>query len=391
MSTPSPSFSTEDLMVDRSLADIASSFRFLLDLTPVDLSEARVRFLTDGRTPQFSYRELEDEPELAARRLAAIPVDDVTDPSLAPMMRAKRRELDLQLEMLTCRGSSDFLGLSIELFGTVGRHLLTEAEEILDTVDAVPATGPWLDAPEIVRRAEVELDLYRLRAPDLDVKVEMREGTAGLMVSNGDLLVPPDARISAERLPALLHHEIGTHVLTHVNGVHQPLRVLASGLAHHDETQEGLAVLAEHLVGGLTGARLRQLAARVVAVHAMVEGAEFADVHGQLLGRGVPANQAFTATARVFRSGGLTKDAIYLRGLRDLVDHLGSTAGSLDVLWMGKMPLDAVPLIADLHARGLLSEPLVVPRYLEDPVARTRLADIHQVSALAELIEEHAP
>ena len=38
---------------------------------------------------------------------------------------------------------------------------------------------------------------------------------------------------------------------------------------------------------------------------------------------------------RVFRSGGMTKDAIYLRGLVELLEHLGA-GGSLDPLWLGK-------------------------------------------------------
>ena len=154
--------------------------------------------------------------------------------------------------------------------------------------------------------------------------------------------------------------------MTHVNGAHQPLHVLASGLAGHDETQEGLAVLAEHLVGGLTPARLRQLAARVVAVHLMVDGVSFEDVHATLVGHGIPALQAFTTAVRVFRAGGLTKDAVYLRGLLELIDHL-STGGDLDTLLLGKMPLTAVPLVGDLHRRGLLQDALLRPRYLDDP------------------------
>ena len=138
------------------------------------------------------------------------------------------------------------------------------------------------------------------------------------MVSNGDVLIAPTARISAARAEALLQHEIGTHVVTYVNGAHQPLRVLASGLAGTEETQEGLAVFAEYLVGGLTANRLRQLAARVVAVHQMLDGAEFAEVHAGLVDVGVPKEQSFTITMRVFRSGGLTKDAVYLRGLHEL-------------------------------------------------------------------------
>ena len=389
MTEPARCFATEDLVVDRALAELAESFRFLLDLTPLNIEEARREFASGAREPDFVYRDLEDPPELAAARLAAIPVDSVQDPILATLFAAKRREISLQLDMLTCRNTSDLLPLSVELYGTVGDALLAEAESILRHVAPERSAGPWIGSDEIVRRADVELAWYREQLPDLEAKIETRPGTAGLMVSNGDLLVSPTSRISEERIGALLHHEIGTHIVTHVNGAHQPLHVLASGLAGHDETQEGLAVLAECIVGGLTSGRLRQLAARVVAVHAMVEGASFHDVHARLAATGVGAEQAFTITVRVFRSGGLTKDAIYLRGLHDIVEHL-RRGGSLDPLWLGKMPLSQMPLVDQLHAQGFLIDPVLTPRYLEDPAAGTRLTDIRSVGSLTDLIGSSA-
>lgn len=378
--------SADDLAVDRALADIAGGFRFLLDLTPVDLVAARERFHRDGCEPAFRYRDLEDDPGLSLRRLDAVPLDAVDDPALASLLLAKARELRLQLEMLGCRGTPAFRALSVELYGAVSPALLAEAEAILEAVRVpAPDGGPWLDAPQIVAAAQVELDRYRAVAPDIEVHVEVRDGSSGLMVSNGDLLVAPTSRTSVARIEALLHHEIGVHVVTHVNGAHQPLHVLASGLAGHDETQEGLAVLAEHLVGGLTAGRLRQLAARVVAVHQMLEGASFAEVHRSLVEAAVPRNQAFTIAMRVFRSGGLAKDAVYLRGLRELVDHLAA-GRDLETLWLGKMPLAAVPLVADLRERGVLVDPLLRPRFLDDPQAADRLAAIPQASSLAALI-----
>ncbi|HEX2382095.1 MAG TPA: tyrosine/phenylalanine carboxypeptidase domain-containing protein [Acidimicrobiales bacterium] len=377
--------STDDLAVDRELADLAGGFRFLLDLTPVDLPGARASFEATGRVPRFRYRDLEDDPALAAKRLAAVPVDQVTDPILASLLLAKHRELRLQLEMLECRGSKGFLALSIELYGAVGAELLAEAEDILEQVpEPGPEEGPWLDAAAVAKAAQAELDRYRAFAPNLESHVEVREGSTGVMVSNGDVLVAPTCRVPVGRLEAVLHHEVGTHVVTHVNGAAQPLHVLASGLAGHDETQEGLAVLAEHLVDGLTARRLRQLAGRVVAVHSMVEQVPFEEVHATLVARGIGDHQAFSTTVRVFRSGGLTKDAVYLRGLRELVDHL-SRGADLEVLWLGKMPLSAAPLVADLHARGELRDPLLQPRYLEDPGAQDRLAAMHQVASLAQL------
>ena len=71
--TAEPTLSADDLAVDRELADIAGGFRFLLDLTPVDLVEARrPRSSTTGAPPAFEYRPLEDDPAVAAKRLAEV-------------------------------------------------------------------------------------------------------------------------------------------------------------------------------------------------------------------------------------------------------------------------------------------------------------------------------
>ena len=117
----------------------------------------------------------------------------------------------------------------------------------------------------------------------------------------------------------------------------------------------------------------------------MVEGVPFSDVHATLVRHGIPHVQAFTVTVRVFRSGGLTKDAVYLRGLLELVDHLAA-GGDLDMLLLGKMPLTATPLVADLHERGVLKDPLLRPRYLDDPGAQDRLARLADVQSPVELI-----
>jgi uncharacterized protein (TIGR02421 family) len=374
-----------DLEVDRALADIATSFRFLFDVTPVDLVQARDEFWSTGRAPTFEYRPLGDDPALTTARLRDVPLETVEDPTVAHLMQAKHRELELLLEMLSCRDSPEFLALSIELYGAVAPGLLHEAEAILATVPvSSPERGEWLDAHALLQLAQAELDRYRAFAPDIESHVEIRMGSTGLMVSNGDVLIAPSARVSATRVDALLHHEVGTHVVTFVNGSHQPLRILASGLAGHEETQEGLAVFGEYLAGGLTTRRLRQLAARVVAVHEMLGGADFPAVYQGLVHTGVSAAQAFTITMRVFRSGGLTKDAVYLRGLHELVRHLAA-GGSLDALWLGKMPLSAIPLVEELRARGVLTDPLLRPRYLDDAEASARLQRIHEVDSLVSL------
>jgi uncharacterized protein (TIGR02421 family) len=365
-----------DLAIDRELTDTASSIRFLLDVTPVNLVETRRRFLSDGSTPEFVYGPLTDDPAVIETRLAAVAVDSVEDSALARIMTSKRRELELQLQMLRCRGSEQFRELSLQLYGPVSPAVLDEAEALLAEVPP-PAreSGDRVDATTFAGFAEAELDLYRSVHADLAARVEVRDDSSGVMVSNGNLLIAPTAVVPSHRVHALLQHEIGTHIVTHVNGSGQPLRLLGAGLAGYDETQEGLAVLAEYLAGGLTARRLRQLAARVVAVHQMCTGESFPTVHRNLVDGGVSWREAFTIAMRVFRSGGLTKDAVYLRGLRDVVAYVGA-GGDLGVLWLGKMALSDVPLVVALRDRGVLVDPILVPRYLADPLAQQRLARI---------------
>jgi uncharacterized protein (TIGR02421 family) len=380
--------SPRDLAIDHELAQVSQSYRFLLDITPVDVEDQRVEFLRGAITePAFSYRPLEDDPDVMDAMLAAVDVGDVEDATLGHLLRAKHRELALQLDMLRARDTADFLPLSIELYGTVSPALLARAEAILDQIE-VPARSrdDHVDAARFAELAEVELAHYRAIDADIGVHVEIRPDATGVMVSGCDLIVGQTTDVYSHRVHALLQHEVGTHLVTYVNGTYQPIRVMAAGLAGYEETQEGLAVLAEYLVGGLSAFRLRQLAARVVAVHGTVAGRSFAEVHHDLVDAGFSASSAFTTTMRVFRSGGLTKDAVYLRGLVDLLGHLGE-GGDLDLLWLGKVSLDTLPLVAELFERGVLVEPKLLPRYLHDPAATVRLGRAATLTDVVDLIE----
>jgi uncharacterized protein (TIGR02421 family) len=380
-----------DLAVDHELADIALGFDFLLDVTPVNDTAVRKAFLSGtAEAPTFTYRDLGDELTIARARLGAVDVGSVRDDAVAHLMQAKVRELDLQLEMLDARGTPSFRTLSVELYGTADAMLVQQAEQILADVHApAPAHAKErrLEPDAFAERAEAELDHYRVEYPDLSVYVEVRDDCTEVMVANGVLLVPSSASVPEPRAEALLQHEIGTHALTYANGSAQPLRLLAAGLAGYEGTQEGLALIAEHLVGGFGARRLRQIASRVIAVHLMLEGATFRAVFESLRATGIAAVPAYATTMRAFRSGGLTKDAVYLRGLCDLLAHLAN-GGSLDTLWLGKMPLVAVPLVRSLVERGALCEARVLPRYLGEPKAAARLHDLASGQRPVDLIED---
>lgn len=376
-----------DQAIDHELAQLSQSFRFLLDITPVDADEKKADFLAGADpAPEFTYRELETDPEVARTMLSDIDLAAVEDPTLAHLLRAKHREMELQLDMLEARGTDDFLQLSIELYGGVSPALRTQAEEVLAAITATePAQDP-LDADEFLALAQAEIAHYRDIDPDVEMHAEIRPDVTGVMVSGNTLLIGPESRVQRVRATALLHHEVGTHLVTQVNGNHQPVRVLGVGLAGYDETQEGLAVLAEIACGGLTAFRLRQLAGRVLTVHRLIAGAAFAEAHEALVADGFPPGSAFTTVMRIYRSGGMTKDAIYLRGLVELLEHLGD-GGVLDLLWLGKFSLRDLPLIGDMRDRGVLLPPRLLPRYLEDPTAAANLENAAGIPNLSALLE----
>ncbi|QBX55275.1 DUF1704 domain-containing protein [Nocardioides seonyuensis] len=379
--------SAGDRAVDHALAQLSASMRFLLEITPVDAEDVREDFLGgDVEEPEFAYRSLEVDPDVVAAELERIDVGSVEDTTLAHLLRAKHREMELQVEMLRARDTDDFLGLSIELYGGVSPALNRQAEALLAAVPASEPAGDVLDAEDFLQLALDEIDRYREQDPEIEMHAEIRPDVNGVMVSGDTLLVGPESAVQRVRAEALLHHEVGTHLVTQVNGSAQQVKVLGAGLAGYDETQEGMAVLAEIACGGLTAFRLRQLAGRVLTVHRLVSGATFAEAHDALVDAGFPEHSAFTTVMRAYRSGGVTKDAIYLRGLVDLLEHVRG-GGSLELLCLGKFSLADLPLVTELDEKGVLEPARISPRYLTDPAALDRIAAAADTDELDQLLE----
>jgi uncharacterized protein (TIGR02421 family) len=228
-------------------------------------------------------------------------------------------------------------------------------------------------------------------APGLASRVMLSDDVSSLTVSNGDLLVGSSMTFSEARAEALLQHELGTHVVTYWNGNAQPLSLLSVGLAGYDELQEGLAVFAEYLVGGLTAGRLRTLAARVLAARSMVSGAGFLETFRELTEEhGFGTRAAFMNAMRVHRGGGFVKDAVYLRGLRAILDYVKG-GGRLETLLVGKVATSHAPLIEELQRREILRPLELRPPYLDDPRAKARLARARAGVTLERLLDPAEP
>lgn len=382
--------------VDRQLAEVSNAFDFLLQLTPVNAEQAWRRFKHDNyaKTPVFYYRHLPVDPALLKRNLFAVPIERIEDPTLAMLFREKQEELERELSMLVDRETPRFVYGSLQLFGGVDSRLVALAQRILKLFpprSREDLPGNSLGAEAFARRAEEEFRYYRALYPAFKAKAEIRDDIAsGLMVSRGNLLISRQTRAPASRVDALLQHEVGTHLVTYYNGRAQPFRQLYSGLAGYEELQEGLAVLGEYLVGGMSRPRLRLLAGRVIATQALLGGANFVDTY-RLLNQqhGFERRTAFTIALRIHRGGGLTKDAVYLRGVSEVVRYLRE-GGELEQLFVGKIAAAHVPIIKELQWRGVLRPAPLLPRYLQYPEARDRLKQLCQVDNVLELLARRA-
>ena len=378
--------------IDRRLAEISNAFDFLLQVTPVNIDRAEARFKRQRfeRMPTLYYRPLPIDPALLKRKLYQIPLERIEDPTLALLFRQKRAELDRQLTMLSDRGTKKFLYGSLQLFGGVNDHLLQLAHTLLQAIpprSRENSGGKSLRADAFAQRAKAEIGHYRQIYSELTAEVEIRDDTVGLMVSNGNLLIGKRVKIPKSRVEALLQHEVGTHILTYFNGRYQPFQQLYTGLAGYEELQEGVAVLAEYLVGGLSRPRLRLLAGRVVAAHCLTQGASFVETFRELnKGYGFKRRTAFTITVRIFRGGGLTKDAVYLRGLVGVLKYL-EAGGALEPLFVGKIAANHIPIVQELQARQVLHAPPLQPRYMAQPKTVQKLARLRQGVSVLELIE----
>lgn len=366
------------LSADKVISKISEKLNFILMVTPVNTTEEWEKFKENQftKTPNFTYRLISLDPEIEKRKLFNLRLEKIDHPTLAFLLRDKRMELEKQLIMLEERGTSQFLHTSRSMFGEIDEEVRNCAFSILNN-GMVNEQEEFisLTSVDFARAAEAELAKYRPFFPGVDLSVKIKDNVNGLIVSGPELSIGKNLKISPARMDALIQHEVGTHLLTYCNGRIQPLGLMYSGFAGYEQTQEGLAVLSEYLVGGLDINRLKLLAARVVAVDALIKGANFIEIFNLLWKEyGFTSKTAFIISMRVHRGGGYTKDAIYLKGLMQVLAYVRN-GGDLSLLYGGKFALQHLPLIEELTHLRILKTPLL-PAYLSTPEAAIRLEKI---------------
>ena len=362
--------------VDAALIRIDREIDWLVALSPLGNEAMWHDFAESGyaEEPQLRYPEPRTDLQALRDELIALPVREVEEPAIEALLREKQRELDRQVELVRLRGTDGFTAASIDLFGEADPELLRIAQAILDQVDETEPLAATASVDDVVAAAEAEFARYREADPRFDARVVVLDDLSGnLMVNHGNLYLARTLRLPPERVGPLVAHEVGTHVLTAHNGRMQTLRQLEAGLAGYDPLQEGLGTFAEYLAGYLPPGRLRVLAGRVVAADRAVRGESVTEIFARLHeGEGIAAEDAFDTAVRAKRGGALTKDSVYLRGLRGLLAYL-SAGAQLEFLLLGKFAMKQRHTIQQLFDEGWLTGPAILPTYLTDEGAKRRL------------------
>ena len=378
------------LKADTELAKISEGMSFLLRTTPVNSTSEWKKFKKNNfqKNPSFNYRLIALDPEKKKRQLYDLPIDQVTDPTISFILRDKRLEIEKQLTMLEERGTDNFRFIGESLYGKIEDNVLEAAEAILKQYPKGDDRKDMrrFDCHEFAERAKMEMDYYQELFPDIKLSLEIRKDVAGIMVSKSELMISDRFSLDASRCDALIQHEIATHILTYCNGKSQPLKQMYAGFSGYDQLQEGLAVLAEYLVDGLTVNRMRTLAGRVVAAESMVKGANFIETFNLLRTEyNFTESTAYYITMRIFRGGGLVKDFVYLAGLLNVMEYL-KKGGNLETLYAGKFNINHVELIEELLHRNVLQKPRI-PRFLERDSVKGRLQKLRDGLEITELLK----
>ena len=344
--------------IDAKLFGLVRDFELLNYVNPTNAPQQKRRFFESRGTvqPDFTYRPIKISPTDMKRQLLRLEVERIHDPLIRRLYEdAIEAYLD-KVDLLASLGTSAFKYNSLRYYGQPSDQDLANARFLLHL--------PEVETFHPVKRMSVAdakqafkegMDAYGFKGK---VQVSTRI-VADAMVVNAEqkVLIRKGATFRPKELRYLVHHEIGVHMVTTMNARLQPLKLLRIGTAMSTKTQEGLAVLAEYLSGNTTLRRLKELAARVVAVDMMVRGADFVETYRHLTTQvHMKPDDAWTLTTRVYRGGGFTKDHLYLQGFREVVT-LWKSGADLSPLLIGKTSMAHYESLSELIQRGVLDAP----------------------------------
>lgn len=311
----------------------------------------------------------------------------------SPITRLVKRQCEEYIrasEMLAARGTPAFSELATQLYGSPHDAFYSNGPRLseLGTVlfDVVTDLDLQLQSDLDIKRytPEQAQDILQTR---LSPFFDQHPGQVTVMVSDGmvadasagadKIKLSQTAMFSERDLKFLEVHEGWVHVGTTLNGALQPYcYFLSKGSPSCSVIQEGLAVMTELVTFCSYPGRIRKLTNRVIALEKVREGANFLDIYHYFIECGLSEDLSYNHAVRVFRGstptgGPFTKDLSYAKGFLLLYNFIRLAISQrrvdlIHLLFIGKMVLDDLPLLAELRDSGILAAPVYLPPPFKD-------------------------
>lgn len=351
---------------DRLLCGMDRDLQVLRELRPVNLEEELERCrLDESYNPVFLPREPRADLDQMEEGLRKI---DTDDSPLGILLRKKRRELLLKVDLLRARGDGvKFSAASLALFGAPSTALIGFAEAHLKSrlgCDLQPPESELMSAEQAKTEFENVMLAYGLHEWQVSIKSSM---IADCAVGGKKIFIRAGARFSKSHIESLVAHEIETHVLTAENGEIQPYEIFRRGFANYLDTQEGLAIYSQIRVLSPYHEKRYQHAKGVLGVAYAMEHS-FAETRKYLRSElGYTYEKALMKAAdfkrgisRTAEAGAFTKSLVYFRGYR-AIEQFVRQGGDIRKLYVGKIAIEDLGLIEQMSE---VKDALILPKYL---------------------------
>jgi uncharacterized protein (TIGR02421 family) len=358
--------------IDKQISEMSGKIDFYSLLTPVNKKKEEEKFFSayrqgDVYNPVFEYRrrDLGWTAEPFERMRCAL----ATGGDAEELLRGKLEFISAQVDLLNS-ADAGFAEAAVKLHGIPDKESLNKARDILDESRETSYVFP----EESVSPEEmVSIMREELEKEGIDWQCVLSDRIIPkITVSGKDHTIYVNSRIyyTVQEIERLKVHEIKVHIYRGANGAMQPLRIFAEGLAGYNETEEGLAIVAEEASGCLLSdtRQMKLYAGRALCADFCIKSGFYETFSA--LREFFPDDIAYRLTERGKRGltdtsvkGGLTKGFHYISGWIRMQKFF-ERGGDLSILYVGKTGVDDVEAVRRLLEAGILKPPLHVPEFI---------------------------
>lgn len=339
--------------LDKKIAEIDNSLHLLGFLRPQNYNEVKEEFFRQPQiSPHFFYPSPSIDTERWNREIKSLPKE--IDHPLSPLYRRKLEELQNKIKLVEAIDTENFQKISEKLYGTIDRKLYDQAVHFLINNPIEEDNSEILNHKQVVKKLNEFLENQKLNNWKIkDVSGRVSDISVG---KNGFIFLREDISFSANRLRAIIAHEIATHIFRYENGRLQKYKIFENGTANYLKTEEGLAIYNQIQLNIPLGEKKHWPAWRVIAAY-LGQEMGFAELFHYLKKQyRLDDEQAWRACVRAKR--GLsdtdkklvsTRDIIYFQGLLEVEEYLKNhPENGLHNLYIGKIHITNLKKMGDL-------------------------------------------